>query len=81
MMQHIYVSLDKKIYVVNHIKYKLKLHAKRFVWTFCEIRFPTVPLGRHVRHAELGRPNSIPYSIKILKRLSLRKKITLGNYY
>ena len=46
-MRHVYVSLDKKVNVVNHIKYKVKLRAKRFVWTVCEIRSPTVPLGRH----------------------------------
>ena len=34
-MQHVYVSLDKKVNVVNHIKFQLKLQAIRFVWTVC----------------------------------------------
>ena len=37
--------------LINHIKYKVKLRAKRFVWTVCEIRSPTVQLGRHAGHA------------------------------
>ena len=50
-MRHVYVSLDKKVNVVNHIKYKVKLRAKRFVWTVSEIRSPTVQLGRYAGHA------------------------------
>ena len=54
-MRHVYVSLDKKVNVVNHIKYKVKLRAKRFVCTVCEIRSPTVQLGRYAGHAgQLG---------------------------
>ena len=30
-MRHVYVSLDKKVNVANHVKYSLKLQAIRFV--------------------------------------------------
>ena len=48
-MPHVYISLDRKVNVVNHIWYELKLQAIRFVCTVPAIRSPTEQLWEHTR--------------------------------
>ena len=48
-MPHVYISLDRKVNVVNHLKYELKLQAIRFVCTVPAIRSPTEHLWEHMR--------------------------------